>query len=511
MLIHPSDYDAEEVESSCSGEDRLRTAAHLAEVAAVPGLVELSVSDAEEFTDGWLAPLAGHPTLQAVRIEGAGLTAAGCRTLATIPNLWRVDLAGSPIGDEGLAAVPELTDFGGLDDAGLTDRGLSALAGKERLELRSLRGNPITDVGFAQLPLTWWPPTENWGLDLADTRCGDGSLAHLRDRREAALAEWGGDDDFGEHQGWATLDFSGSRVTDAGMDALAGITRITWLQLHRTAVTGTGFDAFRRAGVPLPDRIHLADGAFDDTGCAALAAGRIEETLELRCPGSRVTDDGLRRLGRIARLRELEVGGPGVTDAGLAALAGCDDLFILNVTGGPSTGTGVGSLRELPALKFVGLGADGTTDAGVAAVARLPELCSLSITAGHVTDRLFRELTACEGLIQLWVEDVPVAGPGLAALAALRPPMDEPGDLYSSDGCSLKLARIRLTDEILAGLPTLPAIDFVTLTGDPITADGVTAFLENQPQVWRCEVADCPAARGDGPARIRAALFGRRP
>lgn len=72
----------------------------------------------------------------------------------------------------------------------------------------------------------------------------------------------------------------------------------------------------------------------------------------------------------------------------------------------------------------------------------------------------------------------------------------------------LGLQEVGLTDELLRTLPTL-RVGRLYLKGDPVTADAVVAFIECQPNVREVRANNCPAARGDGPARIAAALEGR--
>ena len=191
-----------------------------------------------------------------------------------------------------------------------------------------------------------------------------------------------------------------------------------------------------------------------------------------------------------------------MTDAGLRALGGLGGGPVrLTVADAPAvTGAGVFSLKRLRGLKFVRC---GLTDDGLAAVAVLPDLRELMVSAptgGGLTDAVWERLSWSRSLFDLNFEDAPVGGPGLAAVRFLSPPHDAPQRVQ------LILKRVGLTDAILRGLPPLPDVRELSLAGDPITADRVLAFLANQPQIEELSVSDCPAATGDGPARIAAAL-----
>ena len=531
---------------------RSLTAAGFADLCATPGLTALEVRG-EAVADAWLESLRRRPALRRVALPSRGIGVDGCATLAALPNLEEVELRSPNIGNAGLvalAASPSLRDFH-LPYCRITDGGLAVLADRANLGRVALAGNPITDAGFVRLPLTGVVD-----LDLSDTRCGDGALERLRGR-------WAG----GDGRTGAIVDLSGTAVTDAGLGYLTAAGPMLSLDLSATAATGRGFAAFEAAGRRLPLSIVLAGSAFDDAGCAALAACDGDGTLTLSCEDTPVTDAGLIVLGNSGRLSGLVVGGRAITDAGLAGLAGCRGLTALTVTAGPATGTGLAALAETTRLQRLEFHRPhrSATDAGLRAAATLPDLSSLIVHGGDLTDAIFAPLARMPALrrVELW--DVPVGGPGLADLAPRSPAGDDfvtrevplavalrrpefrrrafrrPGALLREAGPALlaagptdplfglatasltirrtvevpsvapltvELYSVGLTEDVLAGLPPLPITD-LTLWGDPLGADAVAAFVQAQPHLRRVTVGGCPAATGDGPARIAAALADR--
>lgn len=89
-----------------------------------------------------------------------------------------------------------------------------------------------------------------------------------------------------------------SRITDAGVSALTGLTKLRRLDLTNTMVTGTGFKD--RA-----DMVNLEHLTLND------------------CP---VTDETLAAIPRYPRLTKLFLGNTGVTDDGLMSLVGWHSL-----------------------------------------------------------------------------------------------------------------------------------------------------------------------------------------
>ncbi len=507
-----------------------------AAICRTPGLTALRAERVWQRTD-WLEPLRGHPTVRSVTITQYPVGPDRCEILASLPNLEELNLTGVKVGD-GFAGLTCLAPLRSLkaSNADLTDASLAALgrgvaARGAALTEFALAGNPISDAGFTALPIAAGVTR----LDLSDTHCGDGSLARLVGLWAPASARVENGQRFG-----LSIDLHGAAVTDAGLTHLTGVEEVDGLRLYDTAVTGAGFAAYAAAGRPLPLSIHLANSRFDDAGCATLvdAAARLAETA--------------RAAGEAPRtLRSLRLENTPVTDVGLARLA------------------------TLPGLRFLGIGGDGITNASVAAIAG-GTAAQVSVRGGAVTDAVFAEVANRRNLEWLILEDVPVGGLGLAALAA-RPAATHDGatpavsrsvlvalfrrearervlaspwglardaapHLATGGAASpwrallaaglqvrryvpappgvaaapvqplaLNLHRVGLTDDTLRLLSVLPPlrIEKLVLTGDPITAEAVAAFVRSQPHLREVSVYKCPAADREGRAGIRAALRSR--
>ena len=366
--------------------------------------------------------------------------------------------------------------------------------------------------------------------------------------------------------------FRGAGLTAATVRAFARVPNLVELQLHANAT----IDAAEWADwddaclAPLARHPTLADVQFKNipvgpAGCGTLAS--LPNLRQAYCYGGRGGDAGLRALAEVSGLKSLtlyasgvtdagladlprlpagatlitlQVGGSGVTDRGLAALVGMPELRRAGVLHSPATGVGLAALTQLSSID---LRSGSATDEGVRAIAALPNLRSLWVDGGTATDAVFAPLARCERLSGVTFQNVPVAGPGLAALAD-RPaePFDTgrdalvplwiaalsgrthrptasraeavtawalfalgmptlPGPLavpavpalliahqprrvavVELSHFKLRLAAVGLTDDLLRSLPPLE-VTSLALSRDPMTKAGVLAFARGQPHL----------------------------
>jgi len=191
------------------------------------------------------------------------------------------------------------------------------------------------------------------------------------------------------------LELPASRVNDAGLAHLRGVTGLTMLWI--------------KGGRHLTDRAlgHLAElsaltslklwgcAAVTDEGAATLS--RVTELTSLSLPGAQLTDRGAAELARLERLTELALNSSRVGDAGL------------------------GHLSRLEGLASLDLDSCPVGDAGLAHVGRLADLVKLSLLGCRaVTDAGLRHLEGLEQL-QLVILGPDVTEDGAAALQRARP------------------------------------------------------------------------------------------
>lgn len=123
--------------------------------------------------------------------------------VAELPDLEKVNLSSTNVGDDGLAHLAKLSQLKelGLTNTKVTDKGLEHLAGLTNLTVLSLNGCDVTDAG----------------------------LVHLKNLKELKQ-----------------LHLNETKVSDAGLTHLADLDKLESLLLFGTPVTSSGAAAFRK-------------------------------------------------------------------------------------------------------------------------------------------------------------------------------------------------------------------------------------------------------------------------
>jgi hypothetical protein len=261
----------------------------LAHVAAVRGLRSLAVADgidSEVLTDAGLAHLAGMANLAELSFGAARVTGRGLAVVATLPRLRKLAVGGCGLTGD---AIPPLISCRGLEELDLNyyreegagDRLLAALPQLPSLRVLHAIRNDVTADGFRVLGQL----TELEELAVGGPAFGDRELTHLlglhRLRRLQLHANQftrTGLAGLAALPSLRALDLSYYQQDDGAVAALGELRELRWLDLD-TKITDAGLEHL--AGLP-----HL-------------------EVLRLRC--SWVTDAGLARLKRLPRLRCLSV------------------------------------------------------------------------------------------------------------------------------------------------------------------------------------------------------------
>lgn len=279
-----------------------------------------------------------------------------------------------------------------------------------------------------------------------------------------------------------SLQVSGNRITDKGLEAIARLASLEelWLSLDvraspvlgrdpaamaiaDTHVTPAGLGQLRH--LPRLKSLSLPD-SITDAGLREISALTHLEVLWIVSLDSRpavwppLSASGTAHLSKLTRLRELilsrmplgdneiafiesltrlerlDLDQTDVTDAGLIHLRPLHQLESLNLAGRKITGDGFAGL-SFPRLRQLHLGFAGITDRGLSHLAQSKNLTALYLTYGKITD----------------------AGmPYLRSLAELQ---------------SLELAFTGITDGGLEPLEPLTKLTYLGLTGTKITDAGL--------------------------------------
>ena len=167
-------------------------------LAEMKGLRVLSVEDSASVTDAGVAKICKFGLIEELDLfRCAGLTDECMKSIATLKNLKRLKLRGSPIKGPGLAEI----------------------AGFEKLEYLELSETSMGDDAI-QVVATL-PKLKR--LDLWLTQVGDGAIEAIA---KVPTLEW--------------LSLKGTKVTDAGLRSLTACQKLTYLDLSETGISDAG-------------------------------------------------------------------------------------------------------------------------------------------------------------------------------------------------------------------------------------------------------------------------------
>lgn len=159
-------------------------------------------------------------------------------------------------------------------------------------------------------------------LDLSDVTLTDDLLSAL-----------------GEIRSLRQLKAPKTGISDAGLQKLSNLTRLTLVGLWQTKITDEGFKHF--------------------PGCTNLSYLSVAGNREVK-------DDGLIHLAKLTKLSWLSISYTGVTDAGMSHLAKIPSLTRLDIAHTAVTDRGLDEIVNIKALKTLDLTGTNVTDAGVA-------------------------------------------------------------------------------------------------------------------------------------------------
>jgi internalin A len=148
-----------------------------------------------------------------------------------------------------------------------------------------------------------------------------------------------------------SLDLRDWGVTDAGLKVVAGLKKLTHLNLRETKVTAEGLKAL--AGMKL-HQLELSEIAKTDLGLKHYLAA-IKPYPALNFTGWAITDAGVPELVQLQGLEQLSLTGTHITDMSAPHLTQLKGLQLLWVVDTKMTSSGVALLKKgLPKCSVVG-------------------------------------------------------------------------------------------------------------------------------------------------------------
>ncbi|MHC4085379.1 MAG: redoxin domain-containing protein [Planctomycetota bacterium] len=241
------------------------------------------------------------------------------------------------------------------------------------------------DVSIGNLSVRDWGSTEaeDW-TDLSEAR-GDVTVPAGKELQLQVGPDYSGD--FSPLAGLGASDLqelilSETKVSDAELVHLKGLTSLEQLHLNKTLITDEGLVYFKKLGQL--KLLHVQDTKVTDAGLVHLEELRSLQRLDIG--QTQVTDAGLAHLKSLTNLEGLNLNWTKVTDDGLVHLKGLNNLKWLNLYGTKVTGAGLVHLEGMGKLETLHLSKTPVTDEGLANIKGLTWLEELFLKEAQVGD-----------------------------------------------------------------------------------------------------------------------------
>jgi len=278
-------------------------------------------------------------------------------------------------------------------------------------------------------------------LDFSESKVTDAGLAHLKQLPTLK-----------------SLNLRGTKITDAGLANLKGLRQLQSLNLTATEVKDAGLENLK--GLLQLQSLNLQVTEITDAGLVQLEG--LTQLRDLNLYNTRVTNAGLAHLQEMTQLTSLNLWHTHVTDTGLECLKGLLRLHSLNLMHTDVTDKGLANVKRLTQLQMLDLSATRVTDAGLAHLEHLTNLQSLNLGYTKVSDAGLAYLKGLTQLQSLWLGETQVTDAGLAYVKGLT-------ELQTLD-----LGETQVADAALADLKELTKLQWLDLCVTKITDAGLT-------------------------------------
>ncbi len=265
--------------------------------------------------------------------------------------------------------------------------------------------------------------------------------------------------EIGVSQKLTVLDLRENHLSDADMTSLAGLPRLTSLDLwgndgaYGVGVTDQGAKTISR----LTSLVMLNLG-YNMVGSAGVRAlGVLTNLASLDLERTSIKDEGVESLTTLVNLTSLCLSGNDISPKGVSALAGLSKLKSLNLWGIHLGSAGARALKSLTNLQALNLHGARIGNVGAKCLTGLVNLKSLDVSENSLSAKAAESLAKLTGLVSLNLGGNKLGPNGMQALAQL-------GSLEV-----LNLRGNRIGDEGLRALSGLTGLTKLDLRGNLIT------------------------------------------
>ena len=331
-----------------------------------------------QITDAGLISISNMPSLENLYLDVKGpITDNGLAHLSKMRSLKKLHLSRSQVTDRGLAYLAQIKTLEHLDlpqeQKGITDKGITCLG-----ELPNLRQLAISRIHYIDPKMNKDYYTDK-GLE---------ALVKCRNLEELSIGSIGVTDAGMDHIAklanlkWLNL-FGCENVTDAGLVKLTALTSLRNLHITSADVSFAGLKNLK----PMSNLTNLTvlnvkrgGTVMDISGLANLEDLMLNFT---RKSGDKFTDADLMCLRNLKRLKSLQINPHDFNDKGMGYLAGLTNMERLIIGGPGLTDEGLKFLSNMKKINQLTISDGNFTDMGLRHIEGLQLLHHLSITSAN--------------------------------------------------------------------------------------------------------------------------------
>lgn len=344
-------------------------------------VVEFSIANQKGGIEESLQHLSGIPNTTKATFNGPGIDDAGMENLTSLPKLKYLTLADTAITDETLKTAGKLDSVQGLflRRTGVTDEGLELLTGLSKLRAIDLRNSNIGDAGMdslakiktlADVQLEKSKVTDEGLVKLAPLPLKSINFNYCTTINGPTMKMLGQT---------ATLEYlqgDYSKINDASMAELKGLSKLKRLRIRGCDVTGEGIQHI--AENKALARFELRDSSVDDDGLkviSQLPAVTYVDISECRLS----SPEGIAQLGKLTGLTYLGLWETKTNDETLAGFGDLVNLEELNLKSTAVTDESLPVLMKMTKLKTLNVAGTQLGDDSFLELAKLPNLKSMNV------------------------------------------------------------------------------------------------------------------------------------
>ncbi|HEX4145033.1 MAG TPA: hypothetical protein VHY91_16120 [Pirellulales bacterium] len=212
------------------------------------------------------------------------------------------------------------------------------------------------------------------------------------------------------------LSFENSRITDAALPHLAGLSQVKRLYLGPSHMRAVGLHCL--TGLPALRHLSLRGLSLADPAYAQLA--ELQQLESLGLDETPLTDDQLGQVARLTSLRSLWLNGTHLTDDGFCRLAPLVNLTHIELAHTAINGSRLAALKPLTQLRFLTLEDTAVDDRAARQLGELTQITELGLDHTRITDAGLADLAKLVHLEKLWLSGTTVSDAGIARLGTLK-------------------------------------------------------------------------------------------